>query len=118
MDTTAVMGKRIGAYVIDALIGLVITIVLFFALAEQESSPIDLCALAPDDTLCVFAGETMYLADGGDMSTIFLGSFGAWFIMHAVISSLAGGSRGKLMVGLRVVDQETGQRASWGKNIV
>ena len=117
MDTTAVMGKRIGAYVIDALIGLVITIVLFFALAEQESSPIDLCALAPDDTLCVFAGETMYLADGGDMSTIFLGSFGAWFIMHAVISSLAGGSPGKLMVGLRVVDQETGQRASWGKNI-
>ena len=117
MDTTAVMGKRIGAYVIDAVIGLIITIVMFFSLADSFDTPFDPCGEDSSPALCFYNDGTVIFAEGGDAAAVFGSSFAAWFIMHAVISSLAGGSPGKLMVGLRVVDQETGQRASWGKNI-
>lgn len=117
MDTTAVMGKRIGAYIIDAVIGIIITVVMFFSLADSFDSDSDPCGQDSSPALCFYADGTVVFAEGGDAAAVFGASFAAWFIMHAVISSLAGGSPGKLMVGLRVVDQETGQRAGWGKNI-
>ena len=117
MDPTAVMGKRIGAYIIDAIIGIVITIVVFFAVADSLDIPIDPCGQDGSPALCFYNDGTVIFAEDGDAAAVFAASFGAWFVMHAVISSLAGGSPGKLAVGLRVVDQETGQRASWGKNI-
>ena len=43
MDPTAVMGKRIGAYIIDAIIGIVITVVVFFAVADSLDIPVDPC---------------------------------------------------------------------------
>ena len=117
MDTTAVMGKRIGAYIIDAIIGVIITVVVFFSLADSFDTPFDPCGQDESPALCFYTDGTVIFAEDGDAAAVFAASFGTWFIMHAVISSLAGGSPGKLMVGLRVVDQETGQRASWGKNI-
>ena len=117
VDTTAVMGKRIGAYIIDAIIGTIIFVVLFFALADSLDTFADPCGEPESPALCFYADGTVVFADDGDAGLIFLGAFGGWFVMHAVISSLAGGSPGKLMVGLRVVDQATGQHAGWGKNI-
>lgn len=117
MDTTAVMGKRIGAYIIDAVIGIIITVVMFFVVADSFDTPIDPCGDDSSPALCFYADGTVVFAEGSDAALVFLTSFAAWLVMHAVISSLAGGSPGKLMVGLRVVDQETGRRAGWGKNI-
>jgi uncharacterized RDD family membrane protein YckC len=41
-DPTAVVARRIGAYVVDVLIGFGIVVAVFFALAEHPSSPTDL----------------------------------------------------------------------------
>jgi uncharacterized RDD family membrane protein YckC len=38
-DPTAVVGRRIGAYLVDALVGFAIVVAAFFALAEHPSSP-------------------------------------------------------------------------------
>lgn len=116
MDPTAVMGKRIGAYVIDALIGTIVFVIIFLGFADRIETGVDLCGLADDGTLCFFAGDTMYIAEGGNAAAIFALSVGTWvFIMGTLIQGLTGGTPGKLMVGLRVVDQETGQQASFGK---
>lgn len=116
MDPTAVMGKRIGAYVIDAIIGTIVAVAAFFALSDKVETGLDLCGLADDGTLCFYLGDTMYIAEGGQPAAIVAISLGFWvLVIGTLFQGLTGGTPGKLMVGLRVVDQESGQLAGLGK---
>lgn len=116
MDPTAVMGKRIGAYIIDAIIGTAVAVIAFFALSDRVKTGLDLCGLTDDGTLCFYAGDTMYVAEGGQPVAIVAISLGFWIVaMGTLFQGLTGGTPGKLMVGLRVVDQESGQLAGIGK---
>ncbi len=134
MDSTAVMGKRIGAYVIDLVIAGVISLVaaIFFLGADEWPPTAEDIAANPGlealadienpcdiDTrfFCEYSDGTVIFAEGGDFAAFVLISVGAWLLMHWVVSSAAGGSPGKLIVGLRVVDQQTGELAGWGKNL-
>ncbi len=118
MDPTSVMGKRIGAFFIDLVLSTVVAIVVFIALKEEETFLFDPCGVDGAPTLCFYADGTVWFADGGRAAAVILISIAAWLAIHWIIPSLTGGSPGKLMVGLRVVDQATGQHAGFGKNLV
>lgn len=115
MNPTSVMGKRITAYIIDAIIGIVIAVLGFFALAQTVSSPVDLCGIDDAPTFCFFGGDTVYFADGGRALAVLLISVGGWLAMGWLLQGLVGGTPGKLMLGLRVVKQETGELAGLTK---
>ncbi len=118
MDPTAVMGKRIGAFVIDLVIAWAVAIGLFFAFSDTTSTPFDPCGFDESPALCFFADGTVRFAEGGDAAAIVLISMGVWLILNWVVPSFAGGSPGKLAVGLRVVDKDSGQVAGAGKHLV
>ena len=118
MDSTAVIGKRIGAYVIDLVIAGIVAIIAFVIFADSLDTPFDPCGIDEAPTLCVYTDGTVFFAEGGDAAAIVLISIGTWLLINWVISAAAGGSPGKLMVGLRVVAQDTGELAGWGKNLV
>lgn len=115
-DPTEVMGRRIGAYVIDAVIGWVVMIIAFVALAERFDSPVPVCGFEGSPTLCVDLDGEVWFLDGGTNATLFwVIGIGFWFVMGAIVQGLTGGTPGKLMVGLRVVSQDTGERAGVGR---
>jgi len=115
MDPTAVMGKRIGAYIIDAILGSIISIATFWAVKDSVETGRDLCDVPGSPTLCVYVDGTTYFADESNASTVFIAALGAWLFFGWILLGLTGGTPGKLLVGLRVVDQNTGQLAGLGK---
>ena len=125
-DPTAVFGRRVFAWIIDAVIAVVIMIIAFVALAESQdvgSSAIaaEICDLVndtEDSSICIEAGSTVILAEGGDVGTIILVVLIYFFATQVVLAAITGGSLGKLMVGLRVVDKNTFAKAGFGKQIL
>lgn len=117
MDPTAVMGRRIGAWLIDGVIAVAVFVIALFSLGERETAFFDPCGFDSSPTLCFYGGETVFFAEGGTAALIislpYLVGIGfAWILQGAT-----GGTPGKLMVGLRVVDQNTGQLAGYGKSL-
>lgn len=118
MDPTAVMGKRYGAFAIDLVMAWAITIVIFLVLADSETAFFDPCGFDQSPTLCIYAGETVYFAEGGTAATIVLLAIGQWLALFWAVPAFTGGTLGKLMVGLRVIDGKTGELANAGKHLV
>jgi uncharacterized RDD family membrane protein YckC len=118
MDPTSVMGKRIGAFFIDLFIAWAAAIAFFFTFSESRSVFGDPCGTSDSPVLCFYADGTVRFAEGGDAAAIILMSMGVWFLLQWIIPTFTGGSPGKLMVGLRVVDQHSGQLAGTGKHLV
>jgi uncharacterized RDD family membrane protein YckC len=115
LDPTAVMGRRIGAYFIDAIIGTIVFVAAFFVLSDSVETSIDICEVADSGTLCFYSGGTTYLADGGEPAAIFALTLGFWLFMGWIIQGIRGGTPGKLLVGLRVVRQDSGELAGLTK---
>ncbi len=115
MDPTAVMGKRIGAYVIDAIIGTIVSIIAFLSLADSVETLVDPCGRSDSPTLCFYADGTTYFAEDGEAGAIVAISFGFWLFIGWIVQGITGGTPGKLMVGLRVVGQDTGELAGFSK---
>ena len=118
MDSTAVMGRRIGAYIIDAILGIIVSVIAFLVAAESIETAVDPCGFDDSPTLCLFVDGTTYFADGGRAVAVFATSFGFWLLMGWIIQGATGGTPGKLILGLRVVDQKTGNLAGLGKCLV
>lgn len=129
-DPTDIVGKRIGAWVIDLIIYLVIGTALSLAIggsASENRTGFDTKAEAQafcdrqkdqDTGLCFVTEE----GDGDFQATTFdLGASTLWFPVHfiayAVIQGLTGGSLGKLAVGLRVVTAD-GRRCGIGRSLL
>ena len=123
-DPTAVMGRRTVAFLIDFVIGMVIVFIAFASLAESQdmgSSLVaeDICERSndsPGSDVCINLGATVILAEGDDLAAI--GLVGLVYGVGALLllPALTGGSLGKLMTGLRVVDKETFAPAGLGKH--
>ncbi|MEO6988220.1 MAG: RDD family protein [Aquihabitans sp.] len=127
-DPTAVMGRRIGAYIIDVVLLLIITFAVLVPLWQSKSvtapSGTVTCGSdssefrsrpgAPEVNFCFESGnEVRYIPVGEEgqfTTTVALVSGGASFLMLIVLQGLVGGSPGKLMLGLRVV-KENGENA-------
>lgn len=117
---TRVMGRRIIAYIVDALIASAIAAVVFFAVADTATLPPgfgDVCELV-EGGLCVQAGDRVWLAEGGNAAAVFLAGFGYFVLVHMLIQGMVGWTPGKLLVGLRVVSAQTGQLAGIGRCVI
>jgi len=125
-DPTAVLGRRYGAFFIDAAICVVAFTLLFFPFATSRTRAETLrlpgCHLAEDDSsrvecdnrAVVQIGDTVYEANGG--ATLALAILFT-FLYFAVVEAFWGGSLGKQMTGARVVN-ENGGRIGIGRSIV
>lgn len=125
-DPTTVLGRRFVAYLVDGL-SVVIVLVVALALAKHQRyqhAPADACAIlrarqdpASASVTCLHLGSHVLVwkrsaflfADG--VSTLF------GIVNLVVLQAIAGASIGKLVVGLRVVD-ELGRKAGFGRVIV
>lgn len=137
-DPTNVVGRRIGAYAIDGLLMLVLTIAvvypIFISLSETAPSGRVQCAGTSnldgntlgdgttfrtqiDSQFCFELGDEVRYIPEGDTGAFTAQAYGLAFGIQAlnlvVLQGLSGASLGKLMVGLRVIRQD-GQKAGLG----
>lgn len=113
-DPRRVLGRRVGAYAIDALIGFAISVVLFFALAEQIDKPrlldgdaaCDIIESSESASLCFAGGDTLFYATDSQAVLLFLIPVGYWFLLNGIVQGLTGATVGKAILGLRVVDEQ------------
>jgi uncharacterized RDD family membrane protein YckC len=126
-DPTAVVGRRVVASLIDNVILVVLMVVLFASLASSEDQGsvfeaelvCDLINGSPDgDYLCIAADTTTILISIGDLALLGLIGLLYGFVTQMLLPSITGFSPGKAMVGLRIVHQDSFQRAGIGANLV
>lgn len=111
-DPTAVMGRRVGAAVIDGLIVFAPAVAIIssnlqsYDYASDEIAT-DSCTQYQDEHesgVCATAGHTMYFTDSANAAPLYLLGFS--LVMFVVLQGLTGWSLGKLMTGLRVVQAD------------
>jgi uncharacterized RDD family membrane protein YckC len=125
-DATSVLGKRYGAFLIDAAISLIVFGAVFFATATTHTVPEMLqvpgCHLSATDSsmvecdnrAVVTVNDTVYEAEGGPYILVCI----AFTIIYfALMEDLVGATLGKLMTGLRVVTPE-GTKPGLGRAFV
>jgi uncharacterized RDD family membrane protein YckC len=119
-DPTAVVGKRIGAALIDVVITLVVG-VLMFLVNHNTVSRSDLLGLSCSDVrdaggtnLCITSGDKLYYAEGGTARAIYGVVFLVGIANSVALQGATGASIGKHVAGLRVIKKDTGQLASYG----
>jgi uncharacterized RDD family membrane protein YckC len=125
-DPTAVIGRRIAAYVVDALMRSIILVIAFFLLAENPSSPAELTASQLDlvdanfdQTIDVeakwnfddaFGGvhndDEVWFVEGGEFSFVNLLFLGYGLLMFVSLEGGTGRTLGKSMFGIATVDEE------------
>jgi uncharacterized RDD family membrane protein YckC len=120
-DPTAILGRRYGAFVIDAVVCTIVFLLLFFPFATQRTRAETLrlpgCHLATNDSSRVECdnrvvfqvNDTVYEANGGAFLAL---AILFTFLYFAVMEGLTGGSLGKHLTGTRVVDR-SGRPALW-----
>jgi len=118
------MGRRTLAFVIDALIG---TGLIFIIVAATFTTTEFASALAAKDmctqmdfftnNVCVSSGSTVWVGESGDVGMLF-GVWGAFVLLNTLLlPGFTGWNLGKLIMGLRVVKQDTFELAGMGPNI-
>jgi uncharacterized RDD family membrane protein YckC len=121
-DPTAVVGRRIGAALIDVVITAVVVALMFLA-SHDTINRDDVLGLscsqvrdAGGTNLCISSGGKLYYAEGGKARAIYAVGFLAGVANHVLLQGATGASIGKRLVGLRVIKKDTGQLASFGPN--
>ena len=124
-DPTAVVGRRIGAFLIDGLIG--VTLIIAFALATFTNTELGDSLTAElqcevinefSNDLCIQAGTTVYVGTENEAAIITL-IWLAWVLISTMIlPGITGWSPGKLLTGIRVVKTDTFEKAGLGANIL
>ena len=125
-DPTAVIGRRIGGWVIDFL--LYSLIMAFFApsplspLAEYydtDEQPGISCEDVQDlndVSSCVEIGDRLYFTETGDAAIQFV-VFVAVVLLYSALQGATGVTPGKAVFGIKVVDEQ-GRRPGFGKSIL
>jgi len=124
-NPTAVVGRRIGAFLIDGLIG--VTLIFVFALATFTNTELGDSLTAElqcevinefSNDLCIQAGTTVYVGAENEVAIITL-IWLAWVLISTMIlPGVTGWSPGKLLTGIRVVKADTFEKAGLGANIL
>jgi uncharacterized RDD family membrane protein YckC len=118
-DPTAVMGRRVVAFLIDAALVLVPTIVLltssfeYLDTDELDRSPEQFCDAYLEEVgdLCLDLDDVdgrVYFSEGVDAEATWV-LWGGPFVLHVLLQGVAGWTPGKLVAGIRTV-REDGQR--------
>jgi uncharacterized RDD family membrane protein YckC len=126
-DPTAVIGRRIGAWLIDLVLYLAIAFLAAAVFSDFKSEEVpdafegDACDVIQDQftsSTCFEVGGTVFYDEGGSSAVVWLVPLAATVLNHVVLAGTKGGSLGKLAVGLRVVKSTTGQIAGIGANFL
>lgn len=126
-DSTAVVGRRIGAWVIDLIIYLLLSFLVTAAFGGfsfetwedlgSEAAAERFCDIWEEENpggVCFPSTDSAITYEGSSASLVF---WAIHLVAYGVISGMLGGSPGKLAVGLRVVGAD-GQKAGIGKNLL
>ncbi|MGH9234894.1 MAG: RDD family protein, partial [Acidimicrobiales bacterium] len=126
-DPTAVMGRRIGAWIIDFLLWLLLGAFLgptplspFAEYVDTNDFPSVECddiERVNDLSACTEIGDRLYFVEGGEAGIAFVV---AWIIAplaYAAVQGATGRSPGKALFGVRAVD-EFGNPPRFGKSLV
>jgi uncharacterized RDD family membrane protein YckC len=142
-DPTKVTGARIGAYLVDVVIGTAATFLLLglfggstWTTYEGRFDPVSVCevvngasaggrnplpAEVEGATACIAWGDTAYLFTDEQAARLQAVTTLGWAIFGVanlvVLPTFAGGSLGKLLFGLRIVTGD-GRRAGIGRNLL
>lgn len=138
-DPTRVTGSRIGAYLVDVVVGSIVAFVVLLAVGPNHWTTFDARGLGPaacsdlqgdpppgqydgePTEICVQVGDTIYLLDGDQAAdlqrTSTLLGLGFGLFNWVLLPAITGASLGKLLFGLRVVTAD-GQRAGIGRQLV
>ena len=109
-DPTAVMGRRVAAWVIDSVTVLVPSIAAFTSdleyleEADLDQSGIDFCEeyMDREEGVCVDAGDRVYFSDGVPVAPWAI-ALGLSILINVLIQGLKGWTPGKLLFGIRTV---------------
>ena len=102
-DPTAVVGKRVVAFIIDWIILNAIWSILFFALADSADTDFATCT-----GTCLTTGDTVYGVGGGKAALLWLVYWGYSIGIFVFLQGFKGFTPGKAIMGLRVVNPEGG----------
>lgn len=112
---TDVVGKRIGAYLLDGLFTSIILGVMVFSLLHHTTGNPDHTCTDQEQgaTMCFQVGSDVYTVPRDDSWKIAAAS-GTWFLGASVLlQGVTGGTLGKLIVGIRVVDADGKICGAW-----
>jgi uncharacterized RDD family membrane protein YckC len=123
-DPTAVMGRRVGAFVVDSVIVLAPAVGLFTSDLEYleeddlDQSGTDFCDdyMDQEDGVCVDAGDRVYFSDGVPVAP-WLVALGVGLLIAVLLQGLKGWTPGKLLFGLRNVGED-GQPPGIGRALI
>ena len=123
-DPTAVMGRRVAAWVVDSVIILAPSVALFtndleyLEESDLDQSGMDFCEdyMDRDEGVCVDVGDRVYFSDGVPVApwAVFLGLS---VLIYVLIQGLKGWTPGKLLFGIRTV-AEDGRAPGIGRAII
>ena len=116
-DPTAVMGRRIGAYVLDGLLAALLTALAVLAaggLTEPRNAP---TCTSVSSGVCLRVNNSVYTIDGAAQAALYLVPLLYALVFSVVLQGLTGTTPGKAAFGLRVVDVD-GARPGIGRAFV
>ncbi len=125
-DPTAVFGRRCSAYIIDFIILLVVVVIAIssFATLEEFDDPdsaAEVCREFEDlkaDDLCFNVESSVFVLEADAIGYIAILVIAVAALNSVIISTITGGSLGKLAVGIRVVDKSTFERTGFLKHLL
>ncbi len=123
-DPTAVMGRRVAAWVVDSVIILAPSVALFtnelefLEESDLDQSGTDFCEdyMDRNEGVCVDAGDRVYFSDGVPVAP-WIAFLGLSVLIYVLIQGLKGWTPGKLLFGIRTV-AEDGRAPGIGRAIV
>jgi hypothetical protein len=123
-DPTAVMGRRVAAWVVDSVIILAPSVALFtnelefLEESDLDQSGTDFCEdyMDRNEGVCVDAGDRVYFSDGVPVAP-WIAFLGLSVLIYVLIQGLKGWTPGKLLFGIRTV-AEDGRVPGIGRAII
>ena len=123
-DPTAVMGRRVAAWVVDSVIILAPAVALFTSELEYleesslDQSGMDFCEdyMDQEEGVCLDVGDRVYFSDGVPVAPWGV-ALGLSILIYVLIQGLRGWTPGKLLFGIRTV-AEDGRAPGIGRAII
>ena len=125
-DPTAVFGRRCSAYIIDFVILLVVVVIAISSLAtfdevDEPAMAAQICEHYEDlnnGDVCLDLETAVFVFEANKFNSLGILILAIAVLNSVIISTITGGSVGKLAVGLRVVDKSTFERAGFLKHLL
>ena len=125
-DPTAVFGRRCSAYIIDFVILFAVGVIAVFSMAtlDEVDDPAmaeQICEHYEDlnnGDVCLDLESAVFVFEANQFNALGILILAIAVLNSVIISTITGGSVGKLAVGLRVVDKSTFQRAGFLKHLL